>query len=60
MAQVLIKCPNTDKEVYTGLNMSWSELDSVELGEQVFRCPRCRETHTWEKEDAWLREDGGG
>ncbi len=59
MPQLFIICPNTGKEVYTGLNMDWFALDSYNLGEQSLVCRRCQETHTWTKDDVQLRSDGG-
>ncbi len=59
MPQLFIICPNTEKEVYTGLNMDWFAFDSYNLGEQSLVCPRCREAHTWTKDDVRLRSDGG-
>ena len=41
MPQLFIICPNTEKEVYTGLNMDWFAFDSYNLGEQSLECPRC-------------------
>jgi hypothetical protein len=31
MSQVFMSCPNTGKPVYTGLNMEWAQLESLEL-----------------------------
>ena len=59
MPELFIICPNTEKEVYTGLNMDWFAFDSYNLGEQSLVCPRCQETHTWTKDDVQLRSDGG-
>ena len=59
MPQLFIICPNTEKEVYIGLNMDWFAFDSYNLGEQSLECPRCHETHTWTKDDVQLRSDGG-
>ena len=32
MPQLFIICPNTEKEVYTGLNMDWFALDAYNIG----------------------------
>ncbi len=60
MPQLFIICLHTENEVYTGLNMDWFELDAYDLGEQSLLCPCCHEAHTWTKDDARLRSDGGG
>ena len=60
MPQLFIVCPNTDKEVYTGFNMDWFDVDAYDLGEKSVECPHCHETHTWTENDVRLRSDGGG
>lgn len=60
MPQVMIRCPETGKDVYTGLNFDWSTLDWEPLGELSFRCNECGQEHAWTKEDAILRADGAG
>lgn len=57
---MLITCPETGKPAYTGLNFDWITFDAMELGEQSFNCPACDQRHSWTKEDAYLRADGGG
>lgn len=59
MAQVLIRCPTTDREIYTGLNFDWDTLAWQPLGEMELACPACGEKHIWNKDDAYLRADGG-
>ncbi len=58
MPQLFIICPNTEKEVYTGLNMDWFAFDSYNLGEQSLVCPRCHEIHTSTKDDVRPRSAG--
>ena len=60
MSQVMIRCPATGKDVYTGLSFDWSTLDWQPLGELSFRCSACGKDHTWTKEDANLRADDAG
>lgn len=60
MSQAFIRCPNSDKFVYVGLNLEWPELDALQIGEQETECPICGETHTWSKADLLLRSDGSG
>ena len=60
MPQVMIQCPATGKDVYTGLNFAWSTLDWEPLGELSFTCSACGAAHTWTKDDAILRADGAG
>ena len=60
MPQVFITCPVTGRDVYTGQNLDWSQLDSLDLGVQTFECRECGRTHAWSKMDAFTRADGGG
>ena len=60
MLQAFIRCPNTEKDVYVGLNLEWLELESLEIGEQEILCPACGKTHVWTKADLTLRSDGSG
>ena len=60
MPQVMIRCPETDRDVYTGLNFDWNTLDWEPLGELSFTCAECGQDHIWTKEDAHLRADGAG
>jgi hypothetical protein len=63
MAQVFMRCPETGKPVYVGLNMDWNELESFDpAGRQLMvpECPYCREEHRFQKIDLFLRADGAG
>jgi len=60
MPRVLITCPETGKQVYTGARFNWQTFDSAKIGERKVRCPYCGEEHVWRREDADLDEDGGG
>ena len=55
MASVVIKCPNTDKEVNTGLSMDRMSFESATLSNNSVKCPHCGQTHTWNKSDAFLK-----
>jgi hypothetical protein len=59
MSRVLITCPETGKNIYTGLNMEWNQLDAVEIGEHELDCPECGQRHSWTRHDAILQADGG-
>ena len=56
MARVVIKCPMTSKEVPTGISVANPEMfESMTLTTNSVSCPHCGQTHTWSKEDAFLR-----
>ncbi len=59
MPRVLITCPVTGREVYTGLRLNWFTFESFRFGRQELNCPACGETHEWTRNDATLGEDGG-
>ena len=41
MARVMIKCPESDKPVYTGMNFSYTAFDSVQIDEKSVYCAKC-------------------
>lgn len=59
MAIVMIRCPNTNLSVTTGLFMDGPEFESADIPEQDRRlnCPLCDEIHIWQKGDAYLVEE---
>ncbi len=59
MARVLIECPVTRHQVWTGMEMDQPEFDSATISGESFRCPACGQTHTWEKYDAALERGPG-
>lgn len=60
MSQAFIRCPNSEKYVYVGLNLEWLDLETLDLGEQELTCPVCGKIHVWNKDDLTLRSDGSG
>ena len=41
MPRVLIECPDTGKQVYTGVNLNWETFESYRFGTQTLPCPEC-------------------
>ncbi|MEN3976738.1 hypothetical protein [Emcibacter sp. SYSU 3D8] len=60
MPRVMIKCPNTGKQIYTGVNLNWETFESYRFGTQSVPCPECHASHQWSRVDAILDETGGG
>lgn len=61
MAKLIIDCPNTGKPVSTGMDLPKSTFESTTLENNTTDCPHpdCPEdTHTWNKEDAYLEGEG--
>jgi hypothetical protein len=57
MANVVIKCPTTDKLVPTGIAMDAQSFQRAEMGTNTLgNCPACGGNHVWNKEDAQLEE----
>jgi hypothetical protein len=54
MASVMIACPETRREIYTGIetdDASFARLPDVPSRTQ---CPICGHEHVWSRESAWL------
>ncbi|SFH06756.1 hypothetical protein SAMN04488020_106120 [Palleronia marisminoris] len=56
MDDVLIKCPVTGKPVKTGIVAEREGFEESVLEESTVPCPHCGQTHTWDKQDAWLAD----
>jgi hypothetical protein len=54
MARVVIKCRISGEIVPTGLEMSAESWAERQLGFNRAICAACKQTHAWEKADAWL------
>ena len=54
MASVMIVCPETRREIYTGIETD--EASFAKLPDVLSRtqCPICGQEHAWSKEKAWL------
>lgn len=59
-ARVMITCPCTHKQIYTGMNFDWPQFESVQIGERSTACPACGGEHSWTRADATLVADGAG
>lgn len=61
MARVMVTCPASGRQVYTGLNLDWSALETLDGDEEhFFACPSCGASHRWTRDDADLIADGSG
>lgn len=56
MPRVLITCPDTDRKVFTGIDMDEGSWESARLENNSVRCDACGQVHTWSKDDAELEE----
>jgi len=54
MSLIFIKCPETGRDVSTGIEMDRSTFDNLpNVGAQT-KCPACGGFHVWSKAEAWL------
>lgn len=56
MSAVMIKCPETGKAVFTGIEMDKRTFENATMSNNTIRCSACRKDHTWDKKDAWIEE----
>jgi hypothetical protein len=54
MGGVMISCPNTGKEISTGIETDPSSFESLPDVLTHSRCPMCGLEHAWWKGEAWL------
>ena len=58
MFKITITCPVTKQPVETGVKTASREAFNSNLfKEHVVICPKCYQTHSWRKEDAFLVAD---
>ena len=53
MAMVMISCPNTGRDVPTGIETDPSSFETFGAAAPI-RCPVCGRDHAWSKTNAWL------
>lgn len=58
MGIVTVLCPDTGKEVPTGLVMEPDVFALAKFGPRAFVCDACGEAHVWEKQDGTVHLDG--
>jgi hypothetical protein len=56
MSTVTIRCPNTDKSIFTGIETDWLTFNRVPDVLMHSRCPHCGLEHAWWTREAWLTE----
>ena len=53
VTMVVIKCPETDLEIPTGIMTDLTRFDRLE-GYATVQCPHCDQRHRWSRRDAYL------
>ena len=54
MAMVVIRCPATGHQVFTGIETSAASVNLIPPINTRMSCPRCGDTHVWSILDAEL------
>ena len=58
MFKIMITCPVTKQAVETGIKTASREAFNSNLfKEHIVICPKCYQTHSWRKQDAFLVSD---
>ena len=58
MGRVMVKCPNTGREIPTGIVADRDSFYSAPVFFARVHCPLCRTEHEWFAQDAWVSEVG--
>lgn len=56
MATICTSCPNTGREVSTGIEIDHDSFAAMPDVMTRVNCPHCGEHHNWSKHNAFLRE----
>jgi len=51
---VMVKCPNTGRELSTGIEMDAATFKGLLDIRSQLMCPICKVDHVWSTRDAWL------
>jgi hypothetical protein len=53
---VMIKCPQSGRDISTGITTDRARFESTPVFFARVHCPFCLTEHEWFAKDAWLRE----
>ena len=54
MGELMIRCPNKNKEISTGIEVKPGDLAKLPKTRTFTQCPRCGMVHSWTLADARL------
>ena len=60
MSRAMIRCPESGRMIYTGVDLEWEEVAASRFVGEKLACPRCGAVHAWNENDIELDEDGCG
>jgi hypothetical protein len=56
VADIMIKCPATGKEVPVGIDTDEVSFRGIPNDTGIAKCPACGNEHEWKVSDAWLKK----
>jgi hypothetical protein len=56
MSVIMIRCPQTGREISTGIECEAETFNTIPFVVAQSNCPHCGCQHRWSKEDAWLKD----
>jgi hypothetical protein len=54
LSTVMVRCPNTGRELSTGVEMDEATFKRLADIRSQIKCPACGLDHTWSTREAWL------
>jgi RNase P subunit RPR2 len=57
MPQLLIRCPETEKPLSTGINCSKKAYENASFHNRKVSCFHCGNEHNWSHEDAFFKDE---
>jgi hypothetical protein len=57
MGMIMFRCPQTGREISTGLAIEPARFKALPVFFSRSYCPICRTEHEWFAQEAWVREE---
>ena len=57
MSSLMIRCPKTGLDVWTGVDTDTKSLEAISDTLCYTACPHCGMEHAWWPDEAWLTDD---
>ena len=54
MGLIMIRCPESGREIPTGIEMDMAEFQRAPVFFSTVQCPVCKREHEWFAKDAWV------
>jgi len=56
MAVLMLRCPMSDRNFSTGIEIDPNGFKLMSDAIRIARCPYCQQEHSWRPYDAWMME----